>query len=110
MDAGKGARVTKTQRALSIEQTITTDDMGFRTEPQTVVWHSMAEAPQDGRAIMLKAALDDGVGVPAIWYRTRRWQRGKWERVAFWANPVTKWPLQFEPHYWRQPVYGDVKR
>jgi hypothetical protein len=108
MDARKGAGVKQSRAA--VEQIITIDDMGYQTPPQTVVWQEIATAPQDGRPLMMKPGLDaDGPGTPAIWHRTRRWLDSKWQNAAFWANPVTKWPLNFEPRFWRLPVYGEKR-
>ncbi len=106
MDARKGAGV-KQARVVNVEQELQHDDMGYLTGPQTVVWQPVEVAPQDGRPLMMKASLEDeGPGMPAIWHRTRRWQGRGWSQVGFWANPHTKWPLKFVPHYWRFPVYG----
>lgn len=71
-------------------------------------WRPIAQAPRDGRPIMVRATgAPDGPGVPAIWHRTRRWVAGKWTAVAFWGNPATKWPVEPEPDLWRQAVHGE---
>lgn len=106
MDARKGAGL-KQARALNVEQEIQYDDAGYLTGPQTVIWQPIPAAPQDGRPLMVKEALEDaGPGMPAMWHRTRRWTGRGWQHVGFWANPHTKWPLNFSPQYWRFPVYG----
>ncbi len=85
------------------------DDPLPEPRPPETPWRPIADAPRDGTAIMVKRAIDtEGAGTPAVYRRSRRYREGRWLPVEFWGDPVTKWPIKFEPGVWRKPSYGEA--
>jgi hypothetical protein len=56
-------------------------------------------APRDSSIIVL--IFPDGSEAEAYWRQTRRHVKGRWEPIAFWADPLTNFVIAGEPIGWR---------
>lgn len=63
----------------------------------------MSAAPT-GQIVLLIGKDTGGHAVRGIFQKTRRWGGGKnrWQPISFWADPVTRRSLGFEPIGWKE--------
>ena len=76
-------------------------------EPDPMAWRMMDDAPRDGAVLEVKELPDspDEVVIYARWYQTRQRNHAlrQWVVTGWWANPLTKERLAFDPAVWRRP-------
>lgn len=85
-------------------ESVDADADGIHARPWRLVDE---ETPRDGTLIQYKVAADDPdseVGY-ARWRITRRRDplHRRWERIGFWADPITSEELALAPDVWRMP-------
>jgi hypothetical protein len=80
-------------------------------KPTRPTWYlfTPAKPPPEGQIVLVTSdPAGDDPGVPAMWYRRRRSEGGRWVPFQTWVDPVSHRDLIQQPTHWRvDPARSD---